>query len=114
MVTVQFTIPRSVANQLDTRAIIGQARDLGLAMPSLELNDKDAGPSNTRVTCRDSIAVLVVNALRALAAKAEQRQDSDELRACAIAVKNAMEAIADANKANKPLPSGPAGFWPGA
>jgi len=100
-VTVQFTIPRSVAAQLDTRAIIGRARNAGVEMPSLELNDKDAGPSKTRVTCREGIALLVIEALHVLAAAAEARHDIDVLTDCALGVTAMFDAIDAARGINR-------------
>lgn len=62
-------------------------------MPSLELNDKDAGPGQTRVTCQPPIAHALIEELRVIAAAAEPRRDWELVKACAEGVRAALEAI---------------------
>jgi hypothetical protein len=94
MVRVQFTIPRTVARELDVAAIRRRARDSYAAeAPSLEMNDKNAGPSSTRITCREPVARAIVDEIRVLAAAAEGREDRYMLLDCSVAVREALEAI---------------------
>lgn len=91
--SVQFTIPRLVVRELDAAAVRQRARDAGVLMPSLEMNDKDAGPSSTRITCQEPIARALIEELRVMAAAAEPRQNWDLVKACAEGVRAALDAI---------------------
>ncbi len=91
--SIQFTIPRRVASVLDVAAVRARARAAGVPYPSLEMNDKDAGPSKTRITCSEPMAIALLEEIRVHTAAAETRNDLDTLIACAEAVKAAFDAI---------------------
>jgi hypothetical protein len=94
MMTVQFIIPRSVARLIDVATVRKRAAEkYAVESPSLEMNDKNAGPSSTRITCRALVAYAVVDELRVIAAAAEASDDRYRLLACADATRAALEAI---------------------
>ena len=89
----QFVIPKRAANAVDFLALRRQAREAGLANDSIEANERHAGPSNTRITCRPAMALLLIEALRVVATQAESKHDGDLLIASAVGVKAAFNAL---------------------
>lgn len=98
MSSIQFTIPRVVAQEIDFPGLRRQALDRTLERTSIELSEKNAGHGRTRITTSMPMAALFAEAIRDLADRAAEKNDADLLVACAEAVKAAFDAIDDGMK----------------
>lgn len=93
MSSIQFTIPRRVADAIDFLALRREATDAQLERTSIERSDRDVTPRGyTRITCSIPMGRLFIERLRVLAGTVAE-DDGELLIQCAAAVKNATDAI---------------------
>lgn len=92
---VQFAIPRRAADAVNFPALRARARATGVHLASIQYSTRAAGSGQTRVTCSQDMALVLVEELLALAGQAEARQDTELLIACVAAASAAFEASSD-------------------
>jgi len=103
---VQFHIPRLAADAVDFPTLRKRALAMGLESTSIEYNSYRTRPGQTLITTAEPMAVLLADALRAIAVDAEQHGKSELLIACANGVAATFRAI-DEERA-KPTDQSPA------
>lgn len=86
---VQFHVPRAAANALDVDAIAQRAAELGLEKGRFDQSTYRQRPGQTLVTCRRTLAPVIIDAWTELAGKSEGQLVID----CAAAAKTALDAL---------------------
>ena len=75
----QFVVPRRAAGGLDLSTITRRANELGIERPRVEMNVRHAR-GGVRLTCRTSVALLLIAEWKQVAERAPARDDGVMLR----------------------------------
>ncbi len=93
----QFVILRAAAAAIDVDQLLREAADAGVIRPRLEMNTKNAGGGNVRITCRVIMALRLTEKWTEIAIAAPRTEEGARLAAeCALAVAAAFKACDEA------------------
>jgi hypothetical protein len=115
--TSQFVVPRAAGEAIDVAQLVREAADAGVLRPRLEMNTRNAGGGNVRITCRVIMAVRLTEKWTELAVAAPRTEEGARLAAeCTLAVAAAFKACEDAKARYDagPIRRGGWGYLPGA
>lgn len=92
MSSLQFLIPKSVANALPIEDVAAKARAALIDRPRLEYNERHAG-GQVRITCQPAMARFLIDLVRGVAGRAGAKGETELVIACGQAIHAAMTAI---------------------
>lgn len=108
--TAQFVVPRAAGNAIDVAQLVREAADAGVLRPRLEMNTKNAGGGNVRITCRVIMALRLTEKWTEIAVAAPRTEEGVRLAAeCAIAVAATFKACDEAKARYEAGPTRPGG-----
>jgi hypothetical protein len=96
MTVLQFAIPRQISQRLDYLSIAQAAWRAKVTTARVEHNDRNAGGNKTRITCPDTMAPFLEDALRVIVTEATERGDSALLRDAEVAIAALREGLTNA------------------